>query len=172
MNTKDSLNGSRADNAPRAVYECLSGVLITPLVATSSMVNNSHCYVMGLTKCVWLVSFVMDNKSGRVLSRAKHCKACYRCVRLMDHHCAWLGTCIGEDNHVPFLAYLIFQSLHLTVALYILFPSSSSTCKPDNRQSTQLFSEWALYHLSKNVNAQSDDGGDGWFCLIDVITRL
>lgn len=27
--------------------------------------------------------------------RAKHCRECGKCVALHDHHCTWLGTCIG-----------------------------------------------------------------------------
>ena len=42
--------------------------------------------------------------------RAKHCHDCGRCVRRMDHHCWWLGNCVGERNHRVFLAYLVFQT--------------------------------------------------------------
>eukprot|EP01017_Pseudomicrothorax_dubius_P010418 TRINITY_DN13724_c0_g1_i3.p1 TRINITY_DN13724_c0_g1~~TRINITY_DN13724_c0_g1_i3.p1 ORF type:complete len:424 (+),score=55.89 TRINITY_DN13724_c0_g1_i3:244-1515(+) len=48
--------------------------------------------------------------------RAKHCKDCNRCVAMYDHHCPWLGTCIGEKNHGLFLVFLILQSIQLSVA--------------------------------------------------------
>lgn len=52
--------------------------------------------------------------------RAKHCTICKKCVHRYDHHCTWLGNCIGERNHLFYYAYLLFQSLELTLALYYL----------------------------------------------------
>lgn len=53
---------------------------------------------------------------SRQPARAKHCHACGRCVRRLDHHCWWLGNCVGEGNHRLFLAYLLAQAALLGVA--------------------------------------------------------
>jgi palmitoyltransferase len=45
--------------------------------------------------------------------RAKHCKECKRCVALHDHHCPWLGICIGERNRRAFYWYLLAQNCEL-----------------------------------------------------------
>jgi len=42
--------------------------------------------------------------------RTKHCKKCSKCVYRYDHHCFWLGTCVGGDNHVYFWWYLLVQT--------------------------------------------------------------
>jgi len=45
--------------------------------------------------------------------RAKHCKECKNCVALHDHHCPWLGICIGERNRRAFYWYLLAQTIEL-----------------------------------------------------------
>ncbi|KAL7231241.1 hypothetical protein ACSBR2_009496 [Camellia fascicularis] len=38
--------------------------------------------------------------------RTKHCHDCDKCVIEFDHHCVWLGTCIGQGNHCRFWWYI------------------------------------------------------------------
>lgn len=45
--------------------------------------------------------------------RTKHCVDCGDCVRTMDHHCPWLGTCVGENNRCFFYWFLVLQALEL-----------------------------------------------------------
>jgi hypothetical protein len=37
--------------------------------------------------------------------RAHHCKTCNRCYLRMDHHCPWIGNCVGVGNHKFFIQF-------------------------------------------------------------------
>lgn len=47
--------------------------------------------------------------------RSKHCRDCERCVLTHDHHCPWIGTCVGENNRMWFLGFLILQEVELVL---------------------------------------------------------
>ena len=36
---------------------------------------------------------------------ASHCKSCNYCVLRRDHHCIWIGNCVGLQNHQYFLNF-------------------------------------------------------------------
>jgi len=49
-------------------------------------------------------------------ARCKHCKQCGVCIATFDHHCVWIGNCVGEKNRRLFIVYLFVQVLELTLA--------------------------------------------------------
>jgi len=49
--------------------------------------------------------------------RAKHCKACRKCVRVFDHHCPFTGCCIAHNNYRWF--YLFVLVFNLSAICYI-----------------------------------------------------
>ena len=49
--------------------------------------------------------------------RAYHCDICKKCVLRMDHHCPWVGTCIGLLNYKFYWQFLLYTTLSLLLLL-------------------------------------------------------
>ncbi|CAD5216100.1 unnamed protein product [Bursaphelenchus okinawaensis] len=43
---------------------------------------------------------------------AHHCQLCDTCIVGMDHHCIWIGQCVGAHNHRYFFQVLVFQVIN------------------------------------------------------------
>ncbi|XP_030941239.1 protein S-acyltransferase 10-like [Quercus lobata] len=59
-------------------------------------------YPPGTSARTWTCSYCNVEQPPR----AKHCHDCDKCVLQFDHHCVWLGTCIGQGNHCRFWWYI------------------------------------------------------------------
>ena len=46
-----------------------------------------------------------------------HCSTCNMCVEMMDHHCYWLGRCVGKGNIRYFMQFCFSLALLLAYAV-------------------------------------------------------
>ena len=61
-------------------------------------------------------NFLID-KSLKII----HCDICNVCCENYDHHCQWIGKCIGKNNLTSFKFFVIFNILYILLQIIILF---------------------------------------------------
>ncbi|PPQ65457.1 hypothetical protein CVT24_010788 [Panaeolus cyanescens] len=84
--------------------------------------------------------------------RAHHCRACGTCVLKYDHHCPWIGQCVGARNHKFFLnfcqATVVFTSYTFaTLLAYTIIGLNSPSIRDANSQQIVIIALAGLFLL-------------------------
>ena len=73
------------------------------MVSNGSFVKLSYCYTCDIIKP----------------PRTSHCAKCDNCCQRFDHHCLWLGNCIGKRNYRYF--FLLLTTLIINVIITVIY---------------------------------------------------
>jgi hypothetical protein len=78
--------------------------------------------------------------------RSVHCHLCDNCVEVFDHHCPWVGTCIGRQNYRFFIIFIACLSFQTSLVMYM-----------------------SVYHMVVATRTFQEDGFTSWIAFLKML---
>ena len=90
-------------------------------------------------------------------ARTSHCAECDNCTERFDHHCVWIGTCVGKRNYRYYIVFLFL--VNFTAIIQIIISLIILTVSIKNLQVIQLLiqqdinkKETSLYKINLGLS--------------------
>nr|PIM03534.1 DHHC zinc finger domain-containing protein [Toxoplasma gondii COUG] len=97
-----------------AFVACLATFLVCSL-KNPGIINHTnvddHVRLYPYDACIYFSDTECSTCRFPKPARSKHCRLCNVCVARFDHHCVWIGNCVGARNHGVFIIFLITHFL-------------------------------------------------------------
>ena len=87
-----------------------------------------YIFIVCIIIAFYYITFLIN--PGLILKKQKddlnqnHCRFCNVCIEGFDHHCVWVGKCIGKNNLKTFYGLLfsvLFFYVYIIVAFSIIY---------------------------------------------------
>ena len=114
--------------------------------------KNSHIFQLGYIRKYKYCSTCSIMRP----TRSTHCSDCNNCVEKFDHHCPWIGNCIGKRNYKYFFSFLtliniLFIYLTILSIVYTYKNLAEEIVKNKNLPANQKKKNIISYSLTKVI---------------------